>query len=60
MDVKVGVANFFWGQSIGIEDTYTFQLTLFSSMKIVGATGLGGVWALEWACQNFFGSIDKY
>jgi len=29
-------------------------------MKIVGATGLGGLWALEWAWQTFFGSIDRY
>jgi len=37
------------GQSIGIDETNTFQLTLFSSTKIVGATGLGSLWALEWA-----------
>jgi len=24
-------------------------------MKIVGARGLGGLWALEWAWQTFFG-----
>jgi len=24
-------------------------------MKIVGAIGLGGLWALEWAWQTFFG-----
>jgi len=47
--IKLGVANFFWGQSIGIDETKTFQLTFFSSMKIVGATGLGGLWALKWA-----------
>jgi len=47
MGVTVGVANFFWGQSIGIDGTKTFQLTFFSSMKIVGATDLGGLWALE-------------
>jgi len=29
-------------------------------MKIVGATGLGGLWALEWASQTCFGSIDRY
>jgi len=29
-------------------------------MEIVGATGLGGLWALEWAWQTFFGSIDRY
>jgi len=36
MDVRVGVVNFFLGQSIGIDGTNTFQ--------IVGATGLGGFW----------------
>jgi len=31
-------------------------------MKIVGATGLVGLWALEWAWQSFFDqsiSIDE-
>jgi len=51
MGVKVGVGIFSWGQSIGIDETNTFQLTFFSSMKIVGGTGLGGLWALEWAWQ---------
>jgi len=52
MGVSVGVANFFWGQSINNDETNTFQLTFFSSMKIVGAAGLGGFWALEWAWQK--------
>jgi len=60
MGVKVGVGIFSWGQSIGIDETNTFQLTFFSSMKIVGGTGLGGLWALEWAWQPFFLSIDRY
>jgi len=42
MGVRVGVTNFFWGQSIGIVETNTFQLTFFSSVKIVGAKGLTG------------------
>jgi len=54
MGVRVGAANFFWGQSIGIDETNTFLLTFISSMKIVGATGLRGLWALEWAWQTFF------
>jgi len=54
MDVRVGAANFFWGHSIGNDETNKFQLKFFSSMKIVGATGLGGLWALEWAWQTFF------
>jgi len=41
MGVRVGVANYFWNQSIGIDETNTFQLTLFSTMKILGATDLG-------------------
>jgi len=49
MGAKVGVANFFLGRSIGIDETKTFQLKFFSSMKIVGATGSGGLWALDWA-----------
>jgi len=42
------------GKSIGIDKTNTLQLKFVSSMKIVGATGLGGLWALEWAWQHFF------
>jgi len=30
---------FFLGQSIGINETNTYQLTFFSSMEIVAATG---------------------
>jgi len=37
-----------------VDETTTFQLTFFSSMKIAGARGLGGLWALEWAWQIFF------
>jgi len=47
MGVRVGVANFFLDQSLGIYETNTFQF--LHSMKIVGATGLAGLWALEWA-----------
>jgi len=43
------VENFFLDQSIGIDESYTFQLTFLSSIKIVGSTDLGGLWALEWA-----------
>jgi len=57
---RVGVANIFLDQSIGINNTNTFQLKFLSSMKIVGVTDLGGLWALKWAWQNFFRSIDRY
>jgi len=50
--VKEGVANFFLGQSIGIDENITFQLNLYSSIKTVGATVLGGLWALEWAWHS--------
>jgi len=60
MGVRVGEANFFWGQSIGIDETNTFQLKFFFSKEIVGATGLGALWAIEWAWQTFFASIDRY
>jgi len=60
MGVTVGVEIFFLDQSTGIDDTNTFQLNFVSSMKIVGVTGLGGLWALEWAWQTSFGSIDRY
>jgi len=42
----------FLGQSIGIDETNTFQLKFISSMKIVGATGLGDLWSLEWAWHS--------
>jgi len=45
----VGLENFFLGQSIGIDETNTFSSNFLSSIKIVGATCLGGLWALEWA-----------
>jgi len=35
LSVRVGVENFFW--------VYQF----FSSMKLVGATGLDGLWAFD-------------
>jgi len=54
MGVRVGVENFFWGQSIGIYEINTFQLQFLYSMKAVGATDLGGLWALEWAWLTFF------
>jgi len=43
--VNVGVANFFLGQSVGIDENNTFQIFFFhffSSIKTVGATVLGG------------------
>jgi len=52
MGVRVGVANFFLGQSIAIDETNTFQFKLFFCMKIVGATVFGGLWALGWAWHN--------
>jgi len=39
----MGVANFFLGQSIGIDENNTFQLKLYSSIKTAGATVLGGL-----------------
>jgi len=43
------VANIFLGQWTDFDETNTYQLKYFSSMEIMGATGLGGLWALEWA-----------
>jgi len=43
----VGVAIFFLEQSIGIDETNTFKLKFFSSMKTVRGTGLGGLWAID-------------
>jgi len=41
------VQIFFFDQSIGFDETNTFQLKFLSSIKIVGAIGLGGLWALK-------------
>jgi len=40
-----GHGKLFSSQSIGIDETNAFQLKFVSSMKIVCATGLGGLWA---------------
>jgi len=34
---------------MGKDETNTFHLKFFSSIKIAGATSLGGLCALEWA-----------
>jgi len=47
--MSVRVANIFLGQWTDFDETNTYQLKYFSSMEIMGATGLGGLWALEWA-----------
>jgi len=44
MGVRVGVENFF----------LINRKKFLSSMKIVGVTGLGGLWALKWAWQTIF------
>jgi len=51
--VRVSVANFHLRQLIRIDETNTFQLKYIPSTKVVGATGLGGWWPLEWTrCWN--------
>jgi len=45
MGVRVGVANLFLDQSIGIDDTNKFQFSFLSSMQIVGVTGFRVLWA---------------
>jgi len=56
MCVKGGVANFFLGQSIGIDETNTFQLKFLKKknfLKIVGVTGIRGV-GVKVGVANFF------
>jgi len=55
--IRVHIYEFlkFLSQSMGTHGTNTFQLKFFSSMKFVGTTGLGGLWALEWGWQIFLG-----
>jgi len=47
MGVRVGLANFFLDQSIGIDEFF-----FYSSIKTVGATVLVDLWALEWAWHS--------
>jgi len=42
LNVKGVGGKLFLGQSIGIDETNTFQLNLYSTMKFVGAIGIGG------------------
>jgi len=51
--LRLGVPNFFLDQSIGIDETNTFQFKFFYSKKIVGATGFGGLWDLRFGVPNF-------
>jgi len=46
-------SNYSLDQSIGIDETNTFQLQFFYSKKIVGATGFGGLWDLRFGVPNF-------
>jgi len=58
--VRVGVAksigidktNTFQLKSIGIDKTNTFQLKFSIYHQNLGATVLGGLWALEWAWHS--------
>jgi len=53
--VKVGVANIFLVQSVGIDENNRIRIRIriyLSSIKTVGVTVLGGLWALEWAWQS--------
>jgi len=43
-----GLGKLFLGQSISIDENNIFH----SSIKTVGATVLGGLWALEWEAQE--------
>jgi len=36
-------------KALGIDENNTFKLKCSSSIKTVGTTVLGGLWALEWA-----------
>jgi len=52
--VRVGGANFFLGQSIGIDESNTFRKAAHITDRFMP------LWALEWELQHFFGSIDRY
>jgi len=46
---RVGVANFSFGSIDRYWRDQYISVKILSSIKIVGATCLGGLWALEWA-----------
>jgi len=59
--IYLRVSYFFLGQSIRIDETNALQLKFVSSMKIVGATGLGRYVGFRVGVSNsFFLSIDRY
>jgi len=49
MGVRLGVVNFFWVNPWVLMTTIYFSLNFYSSIKTVGATAPGGLWALKWA-----------
>jgi len=49
MGVRLGVVNFFWVNPWVLMTTIYFSLNFYSSIKTVGATVPGGLWALKWA-----------
>jgi len=46
---RYGRGKLCFGSIIGMDETKTFKLKIFFSMKMVGVTGLGSLWAYEWA-----------
>jgi len=60
MGVRVGVANLFLDQSIGIDDSNTFHIHFLSSMQILGVTGFADGGRLSGRGKLFFRSIDRY
>jgi len=61
MGVRVGVENLFFDQSIGIDETNTFQLKFFIKHENCGRHRFGRFVGVKGGVANFFfGSIDRY
>jgi len=55
------MANFFFDQAIGIDETNTFELTFFSSMKIVGGRRFKWSVGVRVGVANFIlDDFDRY
>jgi len=60
MGVRVAVSNFFFYQSIGIDETNTFPFEFFISLENCGRHRFGGLVGVKGAWQTYFWSIYRY
>jgi len=59
MGVRVGVANFFLGQSIGIDETKTFKLKFGFHHENCRSHRFGRFVGVKWTWQTFFFWVNR-